>query len=351
MSPLPVRRPEAHYHPAYYVPRAELERPDLEDHILDELDAKGILFVCGPPGFGKTYFWHNLLDRLKYSSAEPSKMTVVRIDLRASIHTAGKSPDTLLAEIISPVAERLGIDGDVKGLFPKSIRPDWTLILTTWVERRVLPIDDRRIVLALDCPATKDGSLLQKQLYDRLCSWPSRSEMWLSGGRIAKIAVLVAHTTTYCEKDDFIDPLPGWCKWFLPSFTPSQAATFLKRFGNWPDRRIHDLRFHLDTHPYLLATAAYLMHRKVDPLSFEQVEQLAIEASGLFREYLDDVFKDLDHNPDCKEAIRSVLRGSTKRLPPAVARKLERAGILVERNGRHGFRFRIVETYLRGRFQ
>lgn len=135
----------------------------------------------------------------------------------------------------------------------------------------------------------------------------------------------------------------------VPPLTDAHIASFVGLFGKWSETQIHALRSHIGTHAYLWATAAYLVHHPKDPATHAAVIQLASEARGLFRAYLDDVFKDIDKHTRCKEALRSVLGRSGKRLQPALARRLERAGILEVNRDRHGLCLPIMETYLRDR--
>lgn len=207
MPYLPVRRPEAPYDPAYYVPRSDPRREDLEDQILEDLDSLGAVFLCGASGSGKTHLWQNILDRLERTIDGGPRRIVVRMDLRAPIQNSGKDRRPLLAEIIAHVARKLDIPADFVSSSSKRGPLDWTFELTRWLEKRVLPREDLRLVLAFDCPVASEGSPLQQELYQRVCSWPEVFPMSSSRERTRKLAVLVAHTSACSDREDFIDKL------------------------------------------------------------------------------------------------------------------------------------------------
>lgn len=318
-------------------------RPALEAQILDDLEDRGTVILTGPPGSGKTYLWNHVLDQLESMKMGPLKATVVRMDLRAAIRNAGDDPNLLLAEISDQIAGGVGIPR----LEPwtSSLRPDWTFILTSWLENTVLKRDGLRLVLGFDCPPTKDGSKLQRELYLRACSWPARSAMLPAMGQPRRIMTLVAHTTTYCDQDDFTEGLESWCC-EIPALTDDEVAVLAQLAGGWTDEEIADIRHHVDHRIRLWVIALQMRHRARNPVPIKQIEGHASELTGPFRSYVDEMFADVYKHPKCSAAMKAILDGSPKRLTRLMERKLTRAGILTVVDQRHAFCMRIVERHM-----
>ena len=161
--------------------------------------------------------------------------------------------------------------------------------------------------------------------------------------------MLVAHTTSYSDKPDPTETLPGWCKQELPPFNDAQAASLLGLFAERSDVEIWALKEQIGLYPYLWAVAADMRFNNRKPLARADVVQLASQAIEGFGGFMNDLFMDLDENPRSKKILLAALRRSGLLPEGDVLRRLERARILERDGARHKFCFPIMETYLRSR--
>ncbi len=339
---MPVRGPDAVYDRTDYVQRFQPPRPDLEALVERDLWANGVVFLCGPPGNGKTYLWNNVLDHLAAPTQGSNACRVVRIDLGPIVHLAAAAALDEIAE--SVVAITKADTNHILELSRQFSDLPWTRIFTRWLERSVLTLSLPPIVLAFDCPPTKEGQTLRSHLYSRLSSWlcdPARSPQ---SGERRRIMGLVAHDHTHWDAPALTASISPSFSREVPELTDTQVEELVLKAAPWTVAEIADVRYHIGNHPYLWKLTLHLLHREDDAMAMESILQHASEGTGPFADYFDRRFGNIRDELAWTAGIRGMLQFGA--IPTAeMTRRLRDAGILAVSG--HKIRNRSMEAYFR----
>lgn len=305
---------------AYYVPRSRLPAEDVESEIVRKLGPGTVSFLYGPPGCGKTSLLWELVHRLKDEEPDPQKLGFAYLSLQDSFRRAGSDPVPLLHEIASEIELQVHDRELPRSLLKDQADVPWTVRLKQWLARHIAPRDhELEVVLAFDCPATKDGSPLQRDLYRSMIRWPEDP-------RMHNVRILVAHTTTYSDSRDYIEDLAD--NWLprVPDLTEEQVRAFVRRFGAWDDTIVAELFGIVGGHARLWTLIVQAVHR--DGLPAREVVELARCGAAPFAPFFQGAFSDLPHHPKCLAVLRSLVGGTNAELDPDVVARLTWAGLL-----------------------
>jgi hypothetical protein len=326
--------PGASYNPAWYVPRTREEREAL--NALSFAGKPAVLW--GPSRFGKTWLLNHCLDHVRQNKSFDSVLVDLRLLNRQSF-------DVLLHELASCICEER-IEQPEEALSEAWSRPGTASTrITRLLERRVLPVSERGLVLAIDGVDEVWRSSFQDDLCALLRAWAESCH-----GPWPRLRLMLAVSTTpaLLISDPDRSPFNLSAPTVIGDLDATQVVELAQHYElPWTGSAIEQVMQLVGGHPYLVRL---LMHRAAlhnTPLPelldaslgprwvlHEDVQRmrLALERSGL------------------KQIAARVLQDPKVALDLVDYQRVTRAGVVVEETpGRLRLRNRLYEIAIAGR--
>lgn len=323
-----------------------VERPNVERRCQELLPQHGsLLRIRAPRGTGKTSLLFKLIE---YAKTELGYRAVY-------LNLKGANKDNLkdfLQGLCEEIAEKL--DTETKDGVQKKVAEEWkkTTPGSAIKFRRCF----RSIFLKSNLFLAIDDihHIFSTELEDPLCgyfaSWHDEANKG-SQSNLRNLHLAVAYSTEkYIAKN--IDRSPfnkGKCI-DLRDFTKEEAQVLLQNESNsWTANEISEIVRLTGGHPHLIQLAAH--HVAEGKGSPENIIASAATTSGIYKDYLVDLFQDLRKSPNIRKAFQEVVASPRGlKLPDEMIRKLDRLGLIVRQDNTVKPRNQLYRSYFQLQF-
>ena len=308
-----------------------VERPPIEDSCYQKLLSPGGLVLIKAP---------NLMGKTSLIAIILNKISQQKQDYQTANFTflyAEKKDFTDLSQFLKwfcvSVGESLELKNQLENYWDdRFLTP--TVNCTQYFERYILAQANSSLVLALDdIDLVFPYKEIAAQFLMLLRAWHERAKthpVW------KKLRLVIAHATeVYVQLDIDSSPFNVGFSIELVGFNKDQIQELVKRHGvKCSESELDQLIDLVGGHPYLLAEA--FSHLKSDSnSSLEKLVQNAPTGSGIYRNYLQNLWRALQQQGDLVEALKKILTAAPNPVRSEVkqARQLYRMGLVLYTQG------------------
>ncbi len=286
----------------------------------------------------------SLLARVRARALEAGNACCI-LDFQGLDAKAFKTAKDLFPALAQYIADRLELHVDPAADW--SPRRGVKQNLTIFMEKRLLPLVDRPLLLLFDeADLTFRYPSSRKELFSTLRYWHNlraNDQTW------NRVGLVVAHSTepALWIKDPNQSPFNVGRRFTLDDFGETEVADIDVRYG----RKLAGERNHtalidlLGGHPYLVRLALYTM--ATESCSFAVLESKAIDDDGPFASHLSHLLNSVQNDNLLLKAVRSILKNG-KCDDEILFQRLWSAGLIRgEARGKAWLRYRLYDLYFR----
>lgn len=305
---------------AFYIERLPNERRCYEEIV----KPGSLIQIKAPRLMGKTSFMVRILAHAATLGYQTVSLNLLQVD-----RTILTDLNKLLRWFCASITHKLKLKTKLDDYWDEDLGSK--VNCTLYFQEYLLSQINNPLVLALDeVKEIFDYPEIAQDFLSLLCSWyeeTKNSERW------QKIRIIVTNSTEiYIPLNIYKSPFHVGLSVQLCSFTWEQVQDLARRHQlSMSIAELAELVWLVGGHPYLLRVALY--HLSQQDLTLEELMQTAASDTGIYCEYLHQIFWHLQQHPELAVAFKEVLKAKAPiELEQVQAFKLHSMGLVNMRN-------------------
>ncbi len=318
-----VQPPRAPFDRKWYV-----GRPEEEAQAIEALDYHKPVVFFGPELYGKTWLLNHSLEY-----AREQGFRIAAINLNIIDKGAREELGPFLHKFALRLCKELQLDTqEVEQAFanPRSGPIEALNDVMGWT---VLPAVSERLVLAIDNVDLIAEKSYQDEYFGMLRAWAD------SGGAFERLHLILCISTApaLLVNDIHRSPFNLGDVIQVPELDRGQLEALVRMHGlSCTASELTSLQELVGGHPYLARLALYECYRRRSDLKTLLERAASDSRGGVFAGYLDHLRRRLQSQPGLLQAFCRLARAPAADLEPSLCRRLERAGLITQEDGRGG---------------